>query len=639
MAETIRISVRSLVEFLLRSGDLDRSKGGWAERDAMAAGSRIHRKIQKAMGSGYTAEAALKLERQYDSYTLVLEGRADGIFSEEGRTVIDEIKGIYHDPELMEEPVAVHLAQARCYAYIYALQHQLDVIGVQMTYCSLETETVRRFRYRYSFGELEEWMEDILEQYRKWAEFRVEWKKIRDASLKDLAFPFSYRPGQKDLVRDIYVTFLRRRQIFIQAPTGVGKTISAVYPAVKALGEGVAEKIFYLTAKTVTGTVAEEAFRTLETEGMRLKHLAVTARDKMCILDEQNCTAAGCPRAEGHYDRIRDCLYEMITACDRFDRETILAMAEKYCVCPAELSLELADFSDAVIGDYNYVFDPNARLRRYFGETAGKGEYLFLIDEAHNLVERGRDMFSAALCKEDFLELRRAVKAAAGMKAGSPAEVKAGSPAGTDAQAEPDEGRPEAAAGNRNSIMRDPAFGRLVRALEHCNRTMLSYKRECDTLTRFPGIGDLMMLLPSLIGALEDCLSLLREGPLRTQMLEFYFRVREFSYIHDLADDRYLIYGAHGQDHRFYLKLFCVNPAGNLQNCLDRGRSAVLLSATLLPVNYYRSLLSTREDDYAVYIPSPFPAGNRLICVAGDVSSRYKGERTRNIRNMRTIFM
>ena len=573
----IRISVRNLVEFILRSGDLDNRKGGKSDSEAMQAGSRLHRKIQRRMGSDYQAEVPLKYEVAMENFDCIVEGRADGIFKEEGLVTVDEIKGIYRDLELLEEPIGVHLAQAMCYAYIYAVQNQLPRIQVQMTYCNLETEAMKYFHYIYQLEELEIWFRNLMKEYEKWAGFQAQWRKICKASIQPLEFPFAYREGQKDLAAGVYRTIARKKRLFIQAPTGVGKTISAVFPAVKAIGEGLGEKIFYLTAKTITRTVAEDAFGILRERGLRLKSVTLTAKEKLCICEEVDCNPESCPCAKGHFDRVNEAVYELLTTGpDELNREVLLMQARKYQVCPFEMSLDVSSWTDAVICDYNYVFDPNVRLKRFFSEGV-KGEYLFLIDEAHNLVERGREMFSAALYKEDFLELKRKVK-----------------------------GR----------------YKRLGRSLEKCNKYLLELKRECVTYNLHEDVGAFSLLLLSLMGEIEKVQEEGTDPELQKELQEFWFRLRDFLNTYERLDENYVIYSEMEEDGRFKLKLYCVETAANLRECLDKGNSAIFFSATLLPMPYYKHLLGA-EEDYAVYARSPFSPEQRLLLVGQDVSSRY----------------
>ena len=572
----IRISVRNLVEFILRSGDLDSTRGSM-DKDAMLKGSRIHRKIQKQMVGSYRSEVSLKKETEYDDLVIAVEGRADGIFTEQEETYIDEIKGIYGRPEHLEAPVPVHRAQAMCYAWIYAEKENLEEIGIQMTYANLDTEDIRRFRETISIEELGGWYQNLMDEYHKWVSYQYSWRKKRNASMENLEFPFPYREGQRKMVSSVYHAISAGKQIFIQAPTGIGKTMSTVFPAVRAVGEGKGETLFYLTAKTITRTVAEEAFGILQKNGLLFKVITITAKEKLCFCEKPECNPGYCPYAKGHIDRGNDAVYELWTQGQTFDWETIRAHAEKRQVCPFEMCLDLAVWSDGIICDYNYVFDPNVHLKRFFGENIS-GRYIFLIDEAHNLVERGREMYSAAVCREDILEIKKLVK---------------------------------------------PYSPALARALERTNKQLLELKKECTQyhVINYPGGIGL-----SLMTAQGEMDKLLEEPPnedVIDKILDFYFCIRDFLNISELLDDNYVVYTEEGDDGKFRLKLFCVNPAGNLEGYLSKGVSTVFFSATLLPMNYYRKLLSTRRDDYGIYVRSPFDREKRCILAAVDVSSRY----------------
>ncbi|MBQ9061569.1 MAG: ATP-dependent DNA helicase [Eubacterium sp.] len=605
--KTVRISVRNLVEFLLRSGDLTAGAGRIPDQEAMLAGSRIHRKIQGRRGGAYRAEVSLKERVDFGTFDLVVEGRADGIDADTKGSVIEEIKGIYADVSKLESPVPVHLAQAKCYACIYAKQEHLETIRIRMTYCSLETEEIRSFTSSHRTEELTKWFDDLCQAYRKWAAFQIAWGELRSESIRDLEFPFVYRVGQRDMVAAVYHTIKKGKQLFVQAPTGVGKTMSAVFPAVRALQEGSGERIFYLTAKTIARTVAEEAFRILQENGLRCKTVTLTAKEKLCICDEMICDPAHCPRAKGHYDRINDALYAFLTEGTDYSRSEVLAWSGQYAVCPYELQLELANFADAVICDYNYVFDPAARLARFFGETAGKGKTILLIDEAHNLAERGREMFSASLQKESFLAMRKLLK----NENGSAAQTDEISDEKTD-----------------KKLLRA-----LDRALSRCNRVLLTYRKECredpeafDAYgSRVSGRGEIQELaapLMTLAGTLEEILKEQPEG-VDEQLRTFYFEINAFLRTYDLLDEKYIIYTEDRRD-AFTLKLFCVDPSRNLQAVLDRAAAAVFFSATLLPMQYYEGMLTERSDSYRVAIPSPFDPSRRHLAVGADVSTRYR---------------
>ena len=572
----VRISVRNLVEFILRNGDLV-SGSGTSDKEAMLKGSRLHRKIQKQMGSHYQPEVSLKKDTEYADLILRVEGRADGIFLQDEQFCIDEIKGVYKKLELMEEPVLVHRAQALCYAWIYLDAHDLEKIDIQMTYAHLDTEVIKRFRETLTRAELKQWYEELTDSYHKWLAYQIEWRKKRNESMENLEFPFEYRKGQREMVSGIYHAISKKEQIFIQAPTGVGKTMSAVFPAVRAIGQGMAETVFYLTARTITRTVAQDAFEILRDRGLLFKVITITAKEKLCFCDKLECDPEKCPYAKGHYDRINDAVYELWTTEQSFDRETLLRHAQKWQVCPFELSLDLAVWMDGVICDYNYVFDPNVYLKRFFGENVS-GNYLFLIDEAHNLVDRGREMYSASISLDDVIETRKFVK---------------------------------------------PYSQKLWKKLGKVKKQMEELKQNCGEWKVEENAGVLPISLLSVQGELDQ---LLEESPTQEVVdgiLDFYFEVRDFLNISELVDDNYVVYTAFDENGRFYMKLFCVNPAENLQKCLDKGNSTVFFSATLLPLQYYRKMLSTRSENFGMYVESPFEQKKRCLMICRDVSSKY----------------
>lgn len=602
----IHVSVRQLVEFILREGSIDNRKTTSAD-NAMQEGSRIHRMLQKSMGSEYHAEVPLKYIENTPDYNIIIEGRADGIidynwdmhdeinisFDEDKceivplniqneKVVIDEIKGTYKDLKRIAKPVGVHLAQAKCYAFFYASMHKLEQIGVRMTYCNMDTEEIKYFHEDYTFTELYDWFGKLIHEYKKWSDFTFEWNRIRTESIKQLEFPFPYREGQKQLVTYVYQTIYHRKKLFLEAPTGVGKTISTVFPSIKAMGEGMAEKIFYLTAKTITRTVAQDCFNLLQKNGLNVKTSVLTARDKICFLKEEGgeveCNPEACPYANGHFDRINDAVFDLLTNEDNFSREKVIEYANKHNVCPFEMSLDMSLFSDAVICDYNYVFDPRVYLKRFFAENSGKRDYVFLIDETHNLLERGREMYSAVLMKNKFLEIKKLLKDIA------------------------------------------PKVSKL---LEKCNKELLVMKRHCEDYCKEDSIDGFVMLLNRAYAALDDFLDDHDSFSDKNDVLELYFDISHFLNMYEIMDGNYVIYTQLCTDGDFMLKLFCVNPSKNLQQCMSKGRSSILFSATLLPIQYYKKLLGGEPEDYEVYAKSTFDENKKALLIANDVTSKY----------------
>lgn len=580
----VRISVRGLVEFILRSGDIDNRRRSSSD-NAMAEGSRIHRMIQRRMGSEYTAEVPLSYCYTTEYYDILVDGRADGIIDGDLVT-IDEIKGTYRHLDKLSEPVTEHLSQAKCYAYIYAKKHMLERIRIRITYCNLDTEDIRYFYETYDFTELENWFLAVLEEYKKWTDYRFEWNQKRQASIKELEFPFAYREGQKELATYVYQTIVHKKKLFLEAPTGVGKTISTVFPAIKAIGEEKAERIFYLTAKTIAGTVAENTFSILRDHGLQFKSVVITAKEKICFMEETECNPDHCPYAKGHFDRINAAMYDLLTHEAHFERAKIEEYARKHMVCPFEMSLDMSLFADGIICDYNYLFDPHVYLKRFFAESKND-KYLFLIDEAHNLVDRGREMYSAALVKEDFLTLKKRVKV---------------------------------------------YDKKLEKRLEACNHQLLSMKKECENYRKYDSIDSFYMSVERLNGALEDYLENHEESPIRKEVLDFYFKISHFLLIYERLGEEYLIYTTFDEQGNFYIRLYCVDPSKNLAECMDKGEASVLFSATLLPIQYYKKLLGGTKEDYEVYAKSTFLPERRALLIGRDVTSKYSMRSTMQYR-------
>ena len=312
---------------------------------------------------------------------------------------------------------------------------------------------------------------------------------------------------------------------------------------------------------------------------LRLKSVTLTAKDKICFMEETECNPVDCPYAKGHFDRINDAIYDLLIHEDNFSREKIEEYAARHKVCPFEMSLDMSLFADMIICDYNYLFDPHVYLKRFFSEGV-REDYIFLIDEAHNLVDRGREMYSATLQKEEFLGLKKVVK--------------------------------------------DYDL-HIYRLLERCNKELLELKRLCDEYVCWeeediaPFVRGVIRLSEAIDHYLEDH----EDSPVRKELLEFYFKLSHFLMIHELLDDHYEIYSQYTADNCFELKLFNVNPSKNLRECMMRGRCSVLFSATLLPIRYYKQLLGADEGDYEVYAKSVFDARRKGLFIANDVTSKY----------------
>lgn len=611
----IRTSVRNLVEFLLREGDI-RSQGSLvADVETMQAGSRIHRKIQREQRITYQAEVPLKTEWPMEGYQLILEGRADGIdhtgygsFRENEQITmesylnaddagdrkpdevlyyIDEIKGVYQNVMEFTEAKPLHLAQAKCYAAMYLMREELDLIGVQITYCNMDTQEIKRFRSIHERQELTEWFLRLTDTYKMWADSYYHARKLRQETIKDLVFPYSYREGQKKLVAMVYHSILQKKKAFFQAPTGIGKTISAIYPSLKALSENKAEEVYYLTAKTITRTVAEDTLHFLKQQGLRMKSVTLTAKERICFQEEPECNPGTCDYAEGHFDRINDALYDMLTSEDAITREVVIRYSRKHMVCPYQLGLEASAFSDLVICDYNYVFDPHVN-RTYVGRESGGNPRILLIDEAHNLVERARSMYSADLIEQDLIMLKTWIP-------------------------DPEKNLHKKLRACRRKVSEIKKEFR--NAAGDIGKTRSEYYMEMEDVDR------IYLPLTRFLDELQEYLTDHPDFEDREWIVEVFFRLRHFLGILDTMTEGYRIYGMWSSQ-GFTIRLFCIDPSAQLKTILEGNCSAIFFSATLLPMAYYRNLLYGEEAE-AFAIPSPFEGKRRLICISNDVTSRY----------------
>lgn len=598
-----KISVRGLVEFVYQSGDLDTRFQG---KSRMTDGIKVHQKIQKSQGDAYEAEVSLSKRVTIDAENeiyLTISGRADGVLSTPEMMIIDEIKGTSVFLEKIEaDTYPVHWAQAKIYGAIYAEEFALDEMGIQLTYADFESGAVKRLKKVYSTKELQKFMEDTVERYKKWLIYRMNWKQNRDESIENMAFPFGeYRSGQRELAVSVYNAVKNAEILFAQAPTGIGKTISTLFPVVKSMHNQLTDKIFYLSAKTIAKTVAEDAIKKMRLSSggnLSIKQLTITAKDKICTNEEPICNPEKCSFASGHFDRTLDALWDALNGDDDFCRETIIEYALKHHVCPYEFSLDLALFSDVIICDYNYAFDPRVYLRRFFDMPTEN--YVFLVDEAHNMIDRSRNMYSA--------ELNR---------------------------------------GKINAVKKElvPKDKKLKNALEAVNKLMLKARKECDddgVWISSIGFEELDPLIRKRALVIEKWLTENQGASYYDDVLELYFDFLGFLRISELYDDGFVTYIKDGHKQDMIYKLFCIHPASNLRKFISNARSVVFFSATLSPMSYYRDLLVGETEAKAIDMPSPFNPQNRLLLYSKDVSVKYKDrdqsleDITQYIKNMCT---
>lgn len=586
MTPNVNISVRSLVEYVYSSGSIE---SGFRTSRSLTEGTKAHQKVQKQYGELDQHEVYVSAEIPYEDLLFVIDGRCDGLLMDaDGVTVtVDEIKSTSSDiGQIEKDSYPVHWAQAKCYAYMVSKDRGLSRMRIQLTYMQIDTEETRRFVEEVSSEELEQFMFDVVERYYPYAQARNEHEQRRNQSIKELSFPFpNYREGQRKLAGAVYKTINEGRKLFAKAPTGIGKTMSTLFPSVKAMGEGLLQRIFYLTARTTTRTAAEEAYSLLQAGGLQLHVITITAKEKVCFKEEVRCSKEHCEFADGYYDRINEAVLDLLRHETIMTRTVIESYARKHRVCPFEFSLDVAYAADAVICDYNYIFDPRVNLKRLFEEQ--KRQTSLLVDEAHNLVDRAREMYSSVLNKSDFLELQREFK-------GVRAELH-------DA----------AKAINQYFIAMRKQIG----------------DRQMQVEPELP--EPLIGLLDVFIATAEKELAVAGATPPTTPLLlEVYFGAQNFVRIAKLYDERYVTFMA-SERNEVSVKLFCLDPSHLLRQMGKGYRSHVFFSATLSPLSYFMDTLGAGEDDYSVTVASPF-SKEQLDVFVQPLSTRYQDrERSR----------
>lgn len=588
----VKISVRNLVESILYSGDIG-SELLLLSPERAEIGSKVHRLHQKNMmeeKSEYIKEYYLKTEYESDDIKILLDGRADGLVPWE---YIEEIKSTYRPLEELEEnDYPLHWAQLKFYGYMAMQLNEIEKITLRLTYFNIDSEDFRSFDSVFTKAELTAFAKDVLDKFVKLKSLYFKWIEKRNISIKGLKFPFyEYRPGQRKMSTSIYGTIKENKRMFIQAPTGIGKTISALFPSIKALGEKKIDRIFYLTPKGTGKAIGEESIMLLRQEGGKLRSITLTSKEKICFMDEVKCNAEYCPYAKGHYDRVMAAVIDILENEEALTRETVEEYSKKHMVCPFEYSLELSLYADIIIGDYNYAFDPRVYLKRFFDERTEK--YTFLIDEAHNLLDRARAMFSAELTKEPFKVLKKEMK-------GYSTEIKKAS---GDLDKLFNELGKRAKEAGEGYVDKDYDFNVLERSetfIASCERFFTDDHNQ------------------------KKRLKLKEEAPELDKLLtDTYFECISLRRITDLYNEGYLTYVTKkGSDVSY--KLFCIDPSINLKDAMGRADSQILFSATLTPMDYYMELYGGDEKDYRLKLGSPFDPDNLDVYCDYDIDTRYK---------------
>lgn len=576
--KNVQISVRRLVEFVLKSGSID---SRMTSSDRALEGTKIHQLLQKEAGEEYESEVSLKLVRVIDDISFTLEGRADGVINGE---MIDEIKTTEVEmDEITEDFRPLHWAQLICYGFMLAEKSDLAEVTLQLTYYQVADKEVKQFTRVMSREEMSTFVDDLLSKYAIWAKMSAAWEMKRNKSIQELTFPYdSYRRGQRELAIAVYRTAMDDEKLFCEAPTGIGKTMSTLFPSVKAMGEGKADKLFYFTAKTITRQVAEDALDEMRRKGLAARSVTITAKDKICFLDERKCDPEHCQFARGYYDRLNEALFDMLQTEETITRSVVEAFARKYTLCPFELSLDVALFCDVIVCDYNYLFDPVVYLKRFFAD--GPGRYTFLVDEVHNLVDRARSMFSATLSKSIIMQVKRELDKKTDKK--------------------------------------------LLNSVTAMNKIMIALNKQLaeenkTIYVKKEALSDWNEAVLKFSYLAKDWLPKNTEAKAQADVLELYFESLRYLKIAELYDKRYVTQITRNRSD-VLIKQLCLDPAFLLSEKLKLGASSVLFSATLRPIDYYTNLLGGNNDTSRLTFASPFKQNNMHLMVADYISTKYQ---------------
>ncbi|MBF2504169.1 ATP-dependent DNA helicase [Listeria marthii] len=576
--EKVQISVRRLVEFVQRSGSID---SRMTSSDRALEGTKIHQLLQKEAGEEYVAEVRLSIDREVDGVAFSLDGRADGIINEQ---MIDEIKTTETPmEEITEDFRPLHWAQLICYGFMLAEKSDLPEVTLQLTYYQVTDKEVKQFQRVMSRAEMTDFVDDLLSKYAVWAKAAAAWEIKRNKTIQKLTFPYdSYRSGQRELAIAVYRTVSSEESLFCEAPTGIGKTMSTLFPGVKAMGEGKTDKLFYFTAKTITRQVAEDALDEMRRKGLAARSVTITAKDKICFLDERKCEPDHCQFARGYYDRLNEGLFDMLQSEEAITRTVVEEYARKYTLCPFELSLDVALFCDVIVCDYNYLFDPVVYLKRFFAE--GPGKYTFLVDEVHNLVDRARSMYSATLRKSMVLQVKR----------------------GLDKKA------------NK----------RLLNAINAMNKELIALNKKLTELgetiyVEKEKLADWNDAVVKFTFVAKEWLPQNTQSESQADVLELYFESLRYIAIAEFYDERYVTQVTRSRGD-LEVKQLCLDPSFLLSEKLKLGSSSVLFSATLRPIDYYTNVLGGEKDTSRMMFASPFKQKNMHLLVADYISTKYQ---------------
>jgi DNA excision repair protein ERCC-2 len=587
--KTISLGVHDFVDLILRRGDLDNRIFNTL---SMEEGTRLHAWYQNKQGPEYASEVYLEHTFVKDDFTLQMSGRADGIITHGPDDItIDEIKTTNTDiEEFYKAQKDWHLGQALVYAYIYLLDHSLNFIKVQLTYISqLDTTQVKQYLFIYQQEDLRLLIDVYLDLYVDFLKKISLMKDERQTSIQAMQFPFpSLRKGQKELMDFVKGTVETGQVGFCEAKTGIGKTVSCLYPYIQALGEKNLEKIFYLTSKNSIKAIVYETLKRMDQMGVKLKAVFMTSKERICLNSKKrHCNPDECIYAKNYYDKVNRAIFDGLGRKDLFQEQDVLELAEEYQICPFELQLDLLNYADIIVGDYNYLFDPTARLIRFF-ETYQPNPYLLLVDEAHNLPDRVRDMFSSEIRAEDLHTVLDSLKKEKGKG------IK-------------------------------PLKEDLARLITYFAQVVLTQSESsyAEVMEEASVPDQLIDLLNGFVGHGKKYMK--DRKSINDEFLSFYYLAQQFLSLPP-SDKKFAYYFTFAADEKTCLSfsIGCLDPRPLIKAGYLAFQAGVCFSATLSPKKYFIDLLGGNDDSETLYLPSPFDPSNCLVMVDPFISTKFR---------------
>lgn len=595
MAYTVNLSVHDIVDVLLRRGHLDRRV---FNQSSMLEGTRLHSLYQKEQGSDYLAEYSVQYSFFCGDYIYNVSGKADGvIIGRDGEITVEEIKTTVADlNQFYDDHGEWHLGQAMFYAYIIAKQKNKQSITVRLTYLKQGNfRQQKRVEKTYSIEELEGFTNNIILRYTQYMKEIRALKMERDDSCKDLPFPFKeYRVGQKDIIDFVSQALDDKETVYLEAPTGIGKTISTLYPAVRRFGDHKADLVFYLTSKNSIKRIAMNAMNLFIQSGAKTKAIEFTAQDAFCFNDKVgHCNPDECPFAKNYYDKLLDTIFDSLHEESFFDRQTLTKICMEKKMCPFQFQLDLAMYCDVLVCDYSYVFDYHDRLGLKQDSLDNKRAYL-LVDECHNLPDRVRDMYSTEMTKAIFEE----ALPYCGNKA-----------------FEFLKGDIRIAINEIDAIPFDAEDPNVLAEGVYIHKELPS------------------QFLTAINAILTDFKDILKKQPqlVSDQLLEFFYAVNSFYYLAGLLSDdilgpAFLCYSRIENGELRSIRIANLDSKPIIKDAVEAFHATCFFSATLSPKEYYIDLLGgdIQNKENILILPSPFPKENRKVFVDMNLSLRYK---------------